>query len=798
MKRIFSIGITVLAFLTMSALPAAAQDKKSQESTTQESKKKNRQKAMRERIKNIPADSLTEADIIPMPNLIKAQKGTMVVIGSDTEIQFDESNEALSTAVGHLQKWLNSQRLEPVPEGLKKTIIQIQVKDSLDKQEAYRLRVSPKGVQIGGSDAAGVFYGIQSLIQLSQPWERKRTRLIGIPHTIIQDQPAFAYRGMHLDVGRHMFPVKSIKSYIDMLARYKMNRFHWHLTEDQGWRIEIKQYPKLQEVAAYRKETLKGHYSDQPHQFDGKRYGGFYTQEEVKEIVAYAQERFITVIPEIELPGHAQAAIAAYPELGCTDKPVEVATKWGIFENVYCPSEETFTFLQNVLTEVMALFPSQYIHIGGDECPKTQWEESKLCQNIIKEEGLKDEHELQSWFIGRIEKFLNDNGRQIIGWDEILEGGLAPNATVMSWRGEAGGIEAAKQGHDVVMTPTTYCYFDYYQSSHPDEPLAIGGFLPLEKVYNYHPVPEELSKEEATHILGAQGNVWTEYIPTPSKLQYMAYPRMQALAEVVWSGEKKPGYDHFVKRLSHHLEWMEQEGINAASHIYDVDLKVVGGQGEPLKIEATNPVGEGRFKVSKVPATGMYDFPYLEPFEPETGRYTVQSYLQGVKTGRSATLSFAGHLAAGQKLTLETTAHPKYNGEQSQVILNGVNGSNERHGDAEWLGLEGEDFVGTIEWEKQQIIKNATLRFFHGPGQWIYAPKRVKISTWDEAAGNWKTISQSDVKAPEGKIAKVQLEFGEVRTSKIRIEIENYGKIDAGKQGAGHEAWLFVDEIRID
>ncbi|MEQ8706244.1 MAG: beta-N-acetylhexosaminidase [Phaeodactylibacter sp.] len=798
MQRIFIICITLFALTLTTVSTANAQDDKSQERTATEKKKKDKRKALRERMNSIPQERLAEDVIIPQPNLAKSDKGRSVIIGADTEIEFDASDKALATAVGHLERWLASQRLQPVPDGQEKTTLQIRIVDSLDQKEAYRLRVSQKGIALSGSDAAGVFYGIQSLIQLSKPWERKQVRLVEIPYSIIQDKPAFAYRGMHLDVGRHMFPVAAVKSYIDMLARYKMNRFHWHLTEDQGWRIEIKQYPKLQEVAAYRKETLKGHYSDQPQQFDGKRYGGYYTQEEVKEIVRYAQERFITVIPEIELPGHAQAAIAAYPELGCTDKPVEVATKWGIFENVYCPSEATFTFLENVLTEVMALFPSEYIHIGGDECPKTQWEESKLCQQIIKAEGLKDEHELQSWFIQRIEQFLNAKGRQIIGWDEILEGGLAPNATVMSWRGEAGGIEAAKQGHDVVMTPTTYCYFDYYQSNHPDEPLAIGGYLPLDKVYNYHPVPEELTEEEARHILGAQGNVWTEYIPTPSKLQYMAYPRMQALSEVVWSGKRKPGYTDFIKRLSYHLDWMENEGINAANHIYDVDLKVIGGQGEPLKIAVSNPVGEGRFSLKKSPATGQFDFTYLSPFEPEYGTYTAQCYVKGVATGRPASITFNPHLAAGQKLTLETEAHPKYNGAQPQVVLNGINGSDERYGDAEWLGLEGQDFTGTIEWSRKQWVTKATLRFFHSPGQWVYAPKRVKISTWDEAKNTWETLGTTEVTAPNGKIAEVELNLGKTTTSKVRVEIENHGKIEAGEQGAGHEAWLFVDEIRID
>jgi hexosaminidase len=341
------------------------------------------------------------------------------------------------------------------------------IKDTgIDHPEGYKLIITPKNIEIRAETDQGAFYAVQSLRQLLPPEFENgsyKKDSVAITCLSIKDEPRFTYRGMHLDVGRHMFPVAFIKKYIDALAMLKMNTFHWHLTEDQGWRIEIKKYPKLQEIAAYRKETLMGHYSKKPQRYDGKRYGGFYTQAQIKDIVAYAENRFVTIIPEIEMPGHSQAAIAAYPELGCLGEQAEVATEWGVFEHIYCSKDETFDFLEDVLDEVMALFPSKYIHIGGDEAPKSKWKACKVCQQRIKDEGLKDEHELQSYFILRIEKYLNSKGRQIIGWDEILEGGLAPNATVMSWRGTDGAIEAAKQRHNVILTPVSHCYFDYYQ-----------------------------------------------------------------------------------------------------------------------------------------------------------------------------------------------------------------------------------------------------------------------------------------------------------------------------------------------
>jgi hexosaminidase len=421
--------------------------------------------------------------------------------------------------------------------------------------EAYLLTVDTAGVRLAAATPAGVFRGLQTLAQLVEGGAEARVHAVEI-----RDRPRFGYRGMHLDVGRHLFPVEFIERYIDVLARFRMNVFHWHLTEDQGWRIEIGAYPELTRVGAWRTETQVGR-RDEGLGGDGTRYGGFYTREDVRRVVRYAAERHVTVIPEIEMPGHARAAIAAYPELGCGYDSATVATTWGIHEEIFCPSETTFEFLETVLTEVMELFPSPYIHIGGDEAPKAAWERSEVAQEVIRREGLGDEHELQSWFIRRIEAFLNANGRRLIGWDEILEGGLPPNATVMSWRGMEGGIDAARAGHDVIMTPTNHAYFDYYQGDPAREPLAIGGFVPLERVYELEPVPPELTEAEARHILGGQANLWTEYVRTPGQAQYMAYPRALAMAEALWSPPDVRDLDHFLARLPHALRRLDRLGV---------------------------------------------------------------------------------------------------------------------------------------------------------------------------------------------------------------------------------------------
>jgi hexosaminidase len=425
-------------------------------------------------------------------------------------------------------------------------------------RESYYLVADAGGVQITGRTHAGVFYGIQSLRPLVRAHRRSGWM---VPAVEIHDSPRFGYRGMHLDVARHFFPVEFVKRYIDLMSRHKLNTFHWHLTEDQGWRIEIKRYPRLTEIGAYRKETMVAR-NFNPYVGDATPHGGYYTQEQVREVVAYAAERYITVIPEIEMPGHAMAALAAYPELACTPGPFEVATRWGVFNDVFCPSETTFEFLEGVLTEVMDLFPSQYIHIGGDEVPKVRWRESDVAQAVMRREALANEEELQSWFIRRIETFLKRNGRRLIGWDEILEGGLAPDATVMSWRGNAGGIAAARQGHDVIMSPNSHLYFDHFQGPRATEPLAIGGNSPLQRVYSFEPVPDSLTAVESRHILGAQANMWTEYMKTESHVEYMMFPRLLALAEVVWSPREARNWESFQWRLPAQLTMLDRLGVN--------------------------------------------------------------------------------------------------------------------------------------------------------------------------------------------------------------------------------------------
>ncbi|HSO88002.1 MAG TPA: beta-N-acetylhexosaminidase [Draconibacterium sp.] len=506
-----------------------------------------------------------ELAIIPKPMEMSAGKG-FFILDTTTSINFDNQNKEVFRIAEFFAEYtekLYGFKLKQNSEG-KAIQFKIMSNAYLGK-EGYLLKVSESGIIITAAQSNGLFYGMQTLKQML-PAETVNDKL-EIPVIDIKDQPRFAWRGNMLDVGRHFFPVSFIKKYIDILAMYKINTFHWHLTEDQGWRIEIKKYPLLTEISHWRDETTLGHYGSNQG-MDGIGYGGFYTQEQAREIVKYAAERYITVVPEIEMPGHSSAALAAYPNLGCTGGPYKVQGIWGVHKDVYCAGkEETFDFLQNVLDEILDIFPSEFIHIGGDECPKDAWQQCDACQKRMKEKGLKDEHELQSWFVSRMDEYLTSKGRRLVGWDEILEGGLAPGAIVMSWRGEKGGIEAAKQKHDVVMSPNSHMYIDHYQSRNTEnEPLAIGGFLPVEKVYEYEPVPAELSAEEAKYILGVQTNLWTEYIATTSKAEYMLLPRLQAQAEVGWTPKEKKDYNDFLIRLEMDYVRLKKMGINYRDH----------------------------------------------------------------------------------------------------------------------------------------------------------------------------------------------------------------------------------------
>lgn len=500
-------------------------------------------------------NSQQNISIIPAPNLYKLT-GDSIRINGKVQVNFKNKNysEKELKSAKILESVLNAKA------NSKKSNLKIEFDSSknLSSKEGYKIEITTNKITITGQEE-GLFYAVQSLLQLLP---NKIYTEIKLPCVIIEDSPRYSYRGLHLDVCRHFFSVDVIKDFIAQMASYKLNNFHWHLTDDQGWRIEIKKYPKLTEIGSKRNQTLVGNkFERTPFFFDGNPYGGFYTQEEIKEVVKFAEENYVNVIPEIEMPGHASAAVTAYPNLACfPDRNYKVVESWGVFEDVFCAGkEETFTFLEDVLTEVMALFPSKNIHVGGDECPKTRWKVCPNCQKRIKDLGLKDEHELQSYFIKRIEKFLNANGRQIFGWDEILEGGLAPNAAVMSWRGESGGIHAAKLKHPVVMTPEGTVYFDYNQGYSPNEPLTVGRLSTLDKVYNYNPTPvDSLSVEEQKYIIGVQANLWSEYLTNPAKLNYMLYPRVLALAEIAWTEPQNKNYDHFLQnQLPYHLEKLE-------------------------------------------------------------------------------------------------------------------------------------------------------------------------------------------------------------------------------------------------
>ncbi|MBR7745754.1 beta-N-acetylhexosaminidase [Undibacterium baiyunense] len=538
--------------------------------------------------------------IIPLPHSVQVEKGSFTFNNQTTIYAQDvtslQNAKILQLAIKQLQGRHLNVKLGRPSAGQNNVInfsaLAHTASTDTTKKEAYQLVINRNRITLQGN-ATGQFYAVQSLLQML-PIDLKKN--LSLPALVIQDQPRFAWRGLHLDVGRHMYSVEFIKSLLDQMAIYKMNTFHWHLTEDQGWRIEIKKYPKLTQVGAYRKETIKDR-NFNPYIGDGKPYGGFYTQEQIKDVVAYAQARHIDVVPEIELPGHSLAALAAYPELACTPGPFEVGTVWGIIDDILCPSETTFEFLNNVLSEVIDLFPGQYIHIGGDEAPKTRWKASPLAQAVMQREGLKNEEELQSYFIRRVGQFIQSKGKRMIGWDEILEGGLAPNATVMSWRGEAGGIAAAKEGHEVIMTPTAWCYFDAGQGPKEQELWQLGGEIPIQKVYSYDPVPSVLSPSQQRLIRGVQANVWTEYLPTQEKVEYMVFPRLLAMAEVAWSAQEQRQFAQFEERLEAHyprLDWHQIRYRIPRPH----GLDQVQWQGEQARIQLRAPVRNSRMHVS--------------------------------------------------------------------------------------------------------------------------------------------------------------------------------------------------------
>ena len=678
--------------------------------------------------------------------------------------------------------------------------------------EGYRLKVSPNQVLLTGNSGAGLFYGMQTLLQLFPPAVCKTSKPTpgktwNIPCVDIKDYPRFPYRGMHLDVSRHFFPKEFIKRYIDLLGMYKMNVFHWHLTDDNGWRIEIKKYPKLTEVSAWRTDHEDLPWRERPAQQPGEEttYGGFYTQEDVKEIVEYAAQRYITIIPEIEMPAHTVEVLAAYPHLSCTGGPFTVPTGsyWPNIDIFCAGNDSVFTFLEDVLTEVMTLFPSTYIHIGGDEATKTRWEECPKCQARMKTEGLNNEKELQSYFIKRMEKFINSKGKKVIGWDEILEGGLAPEATVMSWRGIEGGIAAARQGHDVIMTPTSHCYFDYYQANPEFEPVAIGGFTTLKEVYLYEPIPGELTPEEGKHILGAQGNVWTEYIPTPEHAEYMAVPRMIAIAEIDWSPKKEKSWDDFRQRLVTQFRRLENMGVNFSKGSFNVDIQTQYDKKEDqinVTLSSEQP-GIPIFYTTNGDNPTASSTLYTGPFEISSNSYIkaglfVNSELQE----KASEMPIIFHHATGKPVEYFEEYSYRYPASGIGALTDGLRGTiNHRAGN--WQGYLGNGVEVIIDLGKEIPVKSVSTTFLQNSRSWIFLPEMVEFSLSSNGK-RWHSIYEKRNPLSgkeEGAIIQPFSNAYPKGSAARYIRVKGFARESCPDwhDGKGEKCWIFLDEIVV-
>lgn len=747
--------------------------------------------------------------LIPQPNHISYHSEDFV-FSNKTEIVVE--NPELAAGIVAFNERIESHcsgSLNVVEQSSANSKIIISFNAQLAK-EAYLLDISKNTVVIEASAANGVFYALQTFLQmcpaelLTSGGQKEFNYLV--KSATIEDGPQFSWRGMMLDVSRHFFTKEEVKELIDYLAFHKINVFHWHLVDDQGWRIEIKKYPKLTEVGAWRVDREHLPWNSRPSMQDGEKatYGGFYTQEDIKEVVEYAQKRFVTVVPEIEMPGHTTSSLAAYPEYSCTGGPFNVVPGglWPITD-IYCAGkDETFSFIEDILTEVMDLFPSKYIHIGGDEANKAEWEKCTKCQARIKSEKLADEHALQSYFIKRVEKFLMANNRILIGWDEILEGGLAPNATVMSWRGFAGGIEAANSGHDVVVSPTSHCYLDYYQGPMDSEPTAFNGYIPLRKVYDFNPVPAELSAENAKHILGGQGNLWTEQVPTKEHMQYMTFPRMAAMAEVLWTNQSRRSWDDFSKRIGLMTLSYEKMGLNYARSMYTVQFEsVFNPKSKTVAIELN----------TEMPDADIYYT--LDGTEPDlnSNQYTgavdidssvelvAASFIEGEKVGKDSRVNFNLHLATAKPLTYEKPPHDKYPGLTDIALVNSLRGSR-NFNDGDWQGFECEDLNVVIDLEKVEDLSKVTVGCLHQSGSWIFLPQQIKVQTsldGKEFTDAGATINNVPLQS-EDQVMDFKVDISGTTARYLKVIVVNQGALPSWHGAAGSKAWLFVDEIIVE
>ncbi|ALC98011.1 family 20 glycosylhydrolase [Capnocytophaga sp. oral taxon 323] len=749
-------------------------------------------------------------EVIPLPQSISYTHQKPFELDAQTVITYPQGDALLQRNAQFLASYLKEitgLTLATEPNVNSGKVIRLKTDLKKPNQEAYQLTVASEQITIDGASPAGVFYGIQTLrksIDVTEP------KSLAFPTAVIDDAPRFAYRGMHFDVSRHFFTVDFIKQYIDILALHNLNKFHWHLTDDQGWRIEIKKYPRLTEVGSTRKETLIGHLlKDKPHQFDGKPYGGFYTQEQIKEIVKYAQDRYITIIPEVDIPGHTLAVLTAYPELGCTGKDYAVGTKWGVFDDVLCAGNEaSYEFLEGVFDEITELFPSKYIHIGGDECPKTRWKDCPKCQAKIKALGLKGdaehtaEQKLQGYVVSRVEQFLKKKNREVIGWDEILEGdNISQEAIVMSWRGTEGGIAAAQRHNRAIMTPHYSLYFDYNQGEDPSkEPLSIGEYLPVKKVYDYEPIDPKLTPEQGKYILGAQANLWTEYIASPAHAQYMLLPRLAALAEVQWTAPEKKNYADFLKRLGNLLNYYQKEGYHYAKHVLGVTSVIQPApKKDGIQVELLT-VGDGKVYYTTDGTTpDATKTLYTQPI-----KLSNEVLLKAVAVHKDTISGVFSYQSLFNKATykpiqLLTETNPKYTFGGATALVDAQIGE-DSYIDGHWVGFPGRVGVeAVIDLGKEEEISNLKTGSLSDTPNWIFPASEVAI--YSSADGkNFQLITQQPLKIAQKtdpiKRVPISLNFAKTKTRYVKVVLKGT-VIPEWHEGKGTPALLFVDEIQL-
>ena len=752
------------------------------------------------------AGQTADFNIIPRPQQVNVSNDAPFTLNAKTVISLGTNSQDMKRNANMLASYIEQATgIRPaVGKNKNGAAIVLTIDKTIANAEGYKLDADAKQIRIAGASAAGVFYGIQTL-RKSLPLVNGKASKVSIPAIHIADAPRFAYRGTHLDVSRHFVTVDSVRQFIDMLALHNINRFHWHLTDDQGWRIEIKKYPLLTQIGSKRAQTVIGHNSGK---YDGKPYSGFYTQQQIRDIVKYAADRYITIVPEIDLPGHMQAALAAYPDMGCTGGPYEVWQKWGVSDNVLCAgNDKTLTFIDNVLKEITQLFPSKYIHVGGDECPKTQWQKCPKCQARIKalnleaKDGHSAEEHLQSYIITHASNYLKSLGRNTIGWDEILEGGLAEGATVMSWRGESGGIAAAKQHHDVVMTPNSYLYFDYYQSLDKDnEPIAIGGYLPLETVYSYEPMPKELTADEARHIIGVQANIWTEYMPTFKQMQYMALPRMAALSEVQWSQPALKDYTSFTNRLTEFTHMYDRLGYNYAKHLYDVAIHVDSDNKwrEILIHMTTAGNAEIRYTLDGTEPTANSALYTGAIVLQKSAKIRAAAFRDGKRSSvTSQDIRFNKATACPVELLQPT--HKNYTYKGGATLTDGLLGD-KGFGTGRWLGFSGNDLEAVIDLKQNTDVSSVSLNTCVDKGSWIFDARNIEVSVSTDGKSFTKVASKSlpalEEQTPDN-IYTYELTFPQTTTRYVKVTATSEHNIPEWHGGKGKPAFLFVDEISV-